>query len=121
MSGSRGSRCRLISLHIITRCLGDVDAVCEPDVLVYKIIPGDILLSCSDGLCGYCTNLSIEKIMFNSYERLDYCCDKLLELALNAGGHDNITVALMATLPNNLHEPIVTNIIKLKRFLNKLF
>lgn len=103
--------------NIITKCLGDVDAICVPDFIKYKMTPGEILLICSDGLCGYCNDSDIEKVLFNNFEYLDVCCNKLLQLALDSGGYDNITISLMATIPGNLNSPIVSIPIKIKRFL----
>lgn len=106
--------------NIITKCLGDVDASAEPDIITYHIKDGDILLSCSDGLSGYCDDKSIENIIFNNFEDLQHCQDKLLELALNTGGHDNITIALCATLPRNQQIPLVKKITKFKRFIKRI-
>ena len=107
--------------NIITKCLGDVDAVTEPDMITYEIKDGDVLLSCSDGLCGYCDDKSIEKVLLNNFDNLTLCKDNLLKLAMNAGGQDNITIALCATLPDSQQTPIIDSSIKMKRFLKNIF
>ena len=107
--------------NIITNCLGDVDAVTEPDMITYEIKDGDVLLSCSDGLCGYCDDKSIEKVLLNNFDNLTLCKDNLLKLAMNAGGQDNITIALCATLPDSQQTPIIDSSIKMKRFLKNIF
>ena len=107
--------------NIITKCLGDVDAVTEPDMITYEIKDGDVLLSCSDGLCGYCDDKSIEKVLLNNFDNLTLCKDNLLKLAMNAGGQDNITIALCATLPDSQQTPIIDSYIKMKRFLKNIF
>ena len=107
--------------NIITKCLGDVDAVTEPDMITYEIKDGDVLLSCSDGLCGYCDDNSIEKVLLNNFDNLTLCKDNLLKLAMNAGGQDNITIALCATLPDSQQTPIIDSSIKMKRFLKNIF
>ncbi len=107
--------------NIITRCLGDVETACEPDILSYEIRPGDIFLSCSDGLCGYCKDKEIETIMYQYYDKLDCCRDQLLNLALKAGGYDNITISLCATLPDNMHTVKTPFFIKIKRWIHQLF
>lgn len=107
--------------NIITRCLGDVDAESEPNIITYNIENGDILLSCSDGLCGYCDDKSIEKIILNHFEEIQICRDNLLKLALRVGGHDNVTIALCATLPDNQKVPLITNATKMKRFIKSIF
>lgn len=105
--------------NIITKYLGDTDTICAPDFITYKINPGEILLICSDGLCGYCNDSAIEEVLFNNFESIEVCCNKLLQLALDTGGYDNITISLMATIPNNLDTPIVSTYVKIKRFLKK--
>lgn len=106
--------------NIITKCLGDVDMLCEPDFVKYEIGAGDILLSCSDGLCGYCKDKDIEKIMMLSFDNLSHCKTNLLKLALNAGGQDNITIALCATLPDDESTPIISCKTRIKRLLERL-
>lgn len=87
--------------NVITRCLGDAEnSDCIPDTMTYDTTPGDIFLLCSDGLCGYCHDTKIEQIMVDNYKHLKQCRDRLLNLALKAGGYDNITIALCATLPD---------------------
>lgn len=106
---------------IITRCLGDVDTITEPDIITYHINDGDLLLACSDGLCGYCDDKSIEKVLLNNFDNLSECKDNLLKLAMAAGGQDNITIALCATFPEGQQTPAVTLLTKIKRFLKSIF
>lgn len=106
--------------NIITRCLGDIDATTEPDCITYPIKDGDIILTCSDGLCGYCDDKSIELVLMNNFEDLSLCKNNLLKLALERGGQDNITIALCATLPDTQMVPKVSNSTKIKRFIKKL-
>lgn len=107
--------------NIITKCLGDVDAVTEPDNITYQLKDGDLLLICSDGLCGYCDDKSMEKVLLNNFDNLSGCTDNLLKLAMAAGGQDNITIALCATLPENQQSPTVTGTTKIKRFIKSIF
>ena len=106
--------------NIVTKCLGDVDASTEPDILTYQLNDGDLLLTCSDGLCGYCDDKSIEKVLLKSFDNLSACKDNLLNLAMAAGGQDNITIALCATLPEDQQAPIVTAYTKIKRFIKNI-
>ncbi|MBQ2111803.1 MAG: serine/threonine-protein phosphatase [Bacteroidales bacterium] len=80
--------------NIITRSLGDSPSKAQPDYVCRELQKGDILLLCSDGLCGLCRDEEIGKVMSASAE-LGLCRDNLIEAALNAGGYDNVTVALM--------------------------
>lgn len=86
--------------NIITRGLGDVDVSSEVETLMYHVEEGDVFLLCSDGLCGYCRDESIEKVLSSSWKDLEKCQVSLLQLALQAGGYDNITISLLATTPD---------------------
>ena len=105
---------------IITRCLGDVSAINDPEFYTYSVEDGDIFLLCSDGLCGYCRDTIIEKTMYRYYDNLDICRDKLLKIALDTGGQDNITIALCGTLPDNIYAPHIGLNTRLKRIINML-
>jgi protein phosphatase len=52
------------------------------------------LLLCSDGLSGYCSDEEIYKVI--SETSFDEVAEGLIELALNKGGRDNITVAVIS-------------------------
>lgn len=106
--------------NIITRCLGDVDTDPEPEFVTYNIADGDIFLLCSDGLCGYCRDSLIEKTMYRYYENVKQCQEALLQIALNSGGQDNISISLCATLPMNREFPKIGLKGKVKRFISKL-
>lgn len=80
--------------NIITRALGDIDATSIPDIITYDLNSQDVLLLCSDGLCGYCSDRAIETLLFDHYHDINRCSKELLELALNEGGYDNICIAL---------------------------
>lgn len=86
---------------IITRGLGDFGADTIPDIAIQTIHPNDIVLLCSDGLCGYCSNHTIEKILKSKGSRLNRCCNELIQTALKSGADDNITIVLATLLNNN--------------------
>ncbi len=80
--------------NIITRSLGDSPSKVHPDYSRRELQQGDTLLLCSDGLCGLCRDEEICDIMVAT-EDLGQCKTNLITAALDAGGHDNVTVALM--------------------------
>ena len=45
--------------NVIMRSLGDVTQKAKPDVICHPVSKGEIILLCSDGLCGVCTDESI--------------------------------------------------------------
>ena len=104
--------------NIITRGLGDLDFSSEPDYAEYGISAGDTFLLCSDGLCGYCTNQAISKILYANYTDIEACQNVLMEAALNAGGFDNICIALASVINDDEEQPRPISLFqKLKNFL----
>jgi len=53
----------------------------------------DCLLLCSDGLSGKVTPDEMREVILTS-PRLDVACERLVELAKQHGGEDNITVVI---------------------------
>lgn len=80
--------------NVITRCLGDVENRANPETRIYQLHHGDIIMLCSDGLCGLCHNSEILDVMIKFHEDPTECKNELISLALSAGGYDNVTVAL---------------------------
>lgn len=80
--------------NIITRCLGDFQDSASPDYKNYYLQPGDFVLLCSDGLCGYCRDEEIQSVMFDNYTDFLECSRQLIRHALDAGGSDNVTLTL---------------------------
>lgn len=84
--------------NIITRCLGDFQDRAKPDYKTYELCVGDVLLICSDGLCGLCRDEEILHIMQQTSTDLELCKQTLIQEALDAGGYDNVTLALFETV-----------------------
>ncbi len=80
--------------NIVTRCLGDFSEKARPEFRSYTLQKGDYLLLCSDGLCGICRDEEIAQTMFEHSYDIEQCKQHLIKSALNAGGYDNVTIAL---------------------------
>src|SRR5690606_8442962 len=80
--------------NVLTRALG-TDSEVEVDLDHVILEAGDILLLCSDGLSNYVTKEEMTLTLGLDDLSLQDRADRLLQLALNAGGDDNITVALL--------------------------
>ena len=78
---------------VVMRVLGDFDPDVAPDLSVREARPGDRWLLCSDGLSGFVSADTIEETLA-TIDDVDSCADRLVQLALRAGGGDNITVVL---------------------------
>lgn len=79
--------------NVITRCLG-MQANVEPDIMKLMLQPGDRILMCSDGLSNMVTNALIQEVIV-THEDPKQACEKLVALANENGGTDNITVVLL--------------------------
>lgn len=81
--------------NIITRSLGDSSAKAKPDITSYKLAAGDMLILCSDGLCGLCRDEEISSVIdICNLSDIEDIKTSLISAALDAGGYDNVTVAL---------------------------
>ena len=81
--------------NVITRSLGDSTQKAKPEIVEHTVEEGEMLLLCSDGLCGVCTDSQIADIIQQKSDDLRTCKEVLTTAALKAGGSDNITVALL--------------------------
>lgn len=80
--------------NVLIRALG-TDAEVVADMAPVTLLPGEILLLCSDGLSNFVTNEHLGKVAGIQEIPLEERADRLLQLALLAGGSDNISIALL--------------------------
>jgi len=79
--------------HVLTAAIGSLDDRIEPQVQRLRVAGGDQLLLCTDGL----TAMVDDEIIANVLRRntsAQTACQELIDLALGAGGSDNVTVLL---------------------------
>ena len=81
--------------NVITRSLGDTSQKAKADVIECDVEDGQIILLCSDGLCGVCKDEEIGGIIEEECSDLQKCKECLTTASLAAGGSDNITISLM--------------------------
>nr|MBA2601013.1 Stp1/IreP family PP2C-type Ser/Thr phosphatase [Actinomycetota bacterium] len=78
---------------IITRALG-VDEDVQVDLETVELSEGDRLLICSDGLSSMVDDRPIESVLASESDP-QRAADRLIEVANEAGGDDNITVVVI--------------------------
>jgi protein phosphatase len=86
--------------NLITRAIGSRPTV-EPEIQSHHLQPGDLYLLASDGLTHDVTDREIESILSSislpaTQSALSGACKVLIAAANRNGGHDNITVLLLA-------------------------
>lgn len=79
--------------NVLTRALGTEEIV-EGDFAEWNLELGDIILFCTDGLCGVVPPNDLSNYLGRT-EDLESICNLLVQEAINQGGPDNISVVLV--------------------------
>ena len=80
---------------VLMRVLGDVETDPDVDTYVLPAVDGDRWLLCSDGLPGYVEEEAIAEVLGRTAQSSRELCDDLVQLALDNGAPDNVTVVLV--------------------------
>jgi protein phosphatase len=83
--------------HVLSRSLGN-DLFVSVDSSEHQVLPGDVLLLCSDGLHGAVPATELASILAHNVGHdadLPAAAERLVELANQRDGSDNITVQLI--------------------------
>jgi serine/threonine protein phosphatase PrpC len=84
---------RSTNRNYVTRALG-VEPTVEVEVNEYEVLPDDIFLLCSDGLCDMVEDDDIHLTISTFNDSLDVVGQQLVDLANDHGGRDNVSVML---------------------------
>jgi protein phosphatase len=79
--------------HVLTNALGGSQKDVRVEIQRFKLIDGDRLLLCTDGLTDMVEDSEIAEALA-SESRSDQACRLLVERALANGGKDNVTIVL---------------------------
>lgn len=77
--------------HILTNALGGAGTQVHVDVDLLRLEDGDRLMLCSDGLTDSVKDETIAATLADDTPT-DQTCQRLMQLALDGGGRDNVTV-----------------------------
>jgi protein phosphatase len=80
--------------NVITRAIGVLKDV-EVDLCPQPWVERDTYLLCSDGLSDHVSVQEMQETLVNGTDELGACGEALIALALDKGGHDNVTVVLV--------------------------
>jgi len=78
----------------ITRCLGAASTL-EVDLFYEQLQNDDILLLCSDGVWEMTRDCTIEQLLSSSKLSAEHMAERLVHLALQGGGLDNIGLVVL--------------------------
>jgi PPM family protein phosphatase len=79
--------------HMLTNAMGSRDGDVVAEIQQLKLADGDRILLCSDGLTEMVSDEAIMDVLTRIPATAD-ACQALVELALNNGGRDNVTVVM---------------------------
>lgn len=79
--------------HVLTQAIGVRETGGEPDVHRLTLEDGDRLLMCTDGLTDMVDDGGIA-LLLKSADSSEAACRSLVDLALERGGRDNVTVVV---------------------------
>jgi protein phosphatase len=79
--------------HVVTNVLGSTEPGVQPEVHKVKLEPSDVILLCSDGLTEMVADEEIANVL-RTEPNIGRACERLIALANDNGGKDNVTVVL---------------------------
>ena len=82
-----------LNKNLVTRALG-IEGSIAVDIKEDLAMPGDIYILCSDGLTDMVDDQEIHATVQTFKDNLDQLADKLIEIANENGGRDNVSVLL---------------------------
>ncbi len=83
---------KFVGKNVISRAIGIIEDI-EADIYQLNGEDYKMILLCSDGLHGYVEEEVIRSVLLQE-STLEEKCQKLVDLANDAGGYDNVTVVL---------------------------
>jgi protein phosphatase len=79
--------------HMLTNAIGYRAGQIEADIQEVRLLDGDLLLLCTDGLTEMVNDAAITKVLTQTTSPSE-ACNNLVDLALENGGKDNVTVLI---------------------------
>jgi PPM family protein phosphatase len=79
--------------HVLTSAIGGHEGMIKADVQRYTLEDGDLVLLCSDGLSDLVKEGNMVRVL-EKKSSPQKMCEKLVDMALEQGGRDNITVII---------------------------
>jgi serine/threonine protein phosphatase PrpC len=87
--------------NVLMRVLGDFEGSVDIDSVIVDTQPGDRWLLCSDGLCGFVPEQAIAAVLASEPDAAK-AADRLIEMTLDRGAPDNVTVVIAGVNETNM-------------------
>lgn len=81
--------------NLLLQAIGPLPTI-VPEIQHCDFLEGDVFLCCTDGLYADVPFVAISTIVGKARQGLSTACEELIELALEQGGKDNVSVLLLA-------------------------
>ena len=95
---------------VLLRVLGDTEGEVQLDESIREAVPGDRWLLCSDGLSGPVTAETIGEVLAGVADP-GQAADQLIDLALRAGGPDNVTAVVFDVVKDDPEPQTVPQVV----------
>ncbi|WP_315584341.1 protein phosphatase 2C domain-containing protein [Actinomyces viscosus] len=95
---------------VLLRVLGDTEGEVQLDESIREAVPGDRWLLCSDGLSGPVTAETIGEVLAGVADP-GQAADQLVDLALRAGGPDNVTAVVFDVVKDDPEPQTVPQVV----------
>ena len=82
--------------HILTGVLGTRGGPTDVDLSAHRLVDGDRILLCTDGLTEMVPEASIAEVLQQPSQSAADACARLVQAALDRGGKDNVTAIVAA-------------------------
>lgn len=92
--------------NVLYNALGAGGTSVRSEIQKIQLNPGDLVLLCSDGLNRHVSDEDISSLL-GKYREPDLACQKLIDLANQRGGQDNVTVLVAKILEPDKNETAV--------------
>jgi serine/threonine protein phosphatase PrpC len=83
--------------HVLSQAVGNHESEIWPAISSLKLVAGDTLLLCTDGLTKHVADAQIAQLIAEAGSAKTACAS-LIEAALSGGGSDNVTVVVVRLL-----------------------
>lgn len=88
--------------NLVSRALG-VEETIEADITDHAVLIDDVYLLCSDGLNDMVDDTDIELALSELQINLPLAANQLIQMAIDNGGHDNVSVIIAKVRPARSH------------------